>query len=72
MNPDGSDPRRVTSTPDPRNSDDPQLSPDGTKIIFGMGQGGNRAMYVVSSEGGEPVLFATGVHWFAWQLAVPE
>ena len=67
MNPDGSDPRRVTSTPDPRNSDDPQWSPDGSRIIFGMGQSGVRAMYVVPSEGGEPVLFATGVHWCAWQ-----
>ena len=72
MNPDGSDPRRVTSTPDPQNSDDPQWSPDGTMIIFGMGQSGNRAMYVVPSEGGEPVLFATGVHWCVWQPVLNE
>lgn len=67
MNPDGSDPRRVTSTTDPMNSDDPHWSPDGTAIVFGMGQSGNRAMYVVPSEGDEPALFANGVHWCDWQ-----
>ncbi|MCH8284428.1 MAG: PD40 domain-containing protein [Chloroflexi bacterium] len=67
MDPDGSDPRRVTDTPDPRNSDDPHWSPDGSMIVFGRGQGGDRAMYVAPSGGGEPVLFATGVHWCDWQ-----
>lgn len=67
MNPDGSGARQVTSTLDPSNSDDPHWSPDGTKIIFGMGQGGNRGMYVVPREDGEAVKFAEGVHWCNWQ-----
>ena len=67
MNPDGSEPRRVTDTPDPRNSDDPHWSPDGAKLIFGQGLAGDRAMWVVDAAGGEPVLFARGVHWCTWQ-----
>ena len=67
MNPDGSDPVQVTQTQDPRNSDDPQWSPDGTTIIFGQGLSGDRSMYVIGVEGGEPELFATGVHWCMWQ-----
>ena len=67
MNPDGSDPRRVTETPDPLNSDDPHCSPDGTTIVCGRGQNGNRAMYVTSSEGGGPVALAAGVQWCDWQ-----
>jgi Tol biopolymer transport system component len=67
MAPDGSDPRRVTDTPDPRNSDDPQWSPDGATIIFGQGLAGDRSMWVVGVEDGEMEPFAQGVHWCSWQ-----
>ena len=67
MAPDGSDPRSLTDTPDPRNSDDPQWSPDGAMIIFGRGLAGDRAMWVARVEDGEAEPFARGVHWCSWQ-----
>ena len=67
MEPDGKNPRRITDTEDPWNSDDPHWAPDGTKIIFGRGRGGNRAMYVVDVQSGTVTPFATGIHWCDWQ-----
>jgi TolB protein len=71
IEPDGSNPRQVTETADPRNSDDPHWSPDGSTIVYGQGLGGDRAMWVVPVEGGEAHLFAEGVHWCAWQPVTP-
>ncbi len=67
MEPDGGNPRRLTDTPDPVNSDDPHWSPDGTKIIFGRGLRGDRAMHVVDVKTREVAPFARGVHWCDWQ-----
>ena len=67
INPDGTDARRVTETPDHHNSDDPQWSPDGTTIIFCRGLAGDRSMWVVDAAGGDAALFAEGVHWCTWQ-----
>ena len=67
INRDGTEPRRVTDTPDPSNRDDPQWSPDGTTIIFGRGLAGDRSMRVVDAEGGAAELFAHRVHWCEWQ-----
>ncbi|MDB4891429.1 MAG: Tricorn protease [Gemmatimonadetes bacterium] len=44
--------RRITSTPDVEG--DPQLSPDGTMIVFSRTAGGNADVYVVPTAGGEP------------------
>jgi len=67
MKPDGTNPRRVTDSEGRQNSDDPHWSPDGTKIVFGRGRGGNRAMSVLEPGTGEVTAFATGVHWCDWQ-----
>ena len=40
MAPDGGDRRRLTETPDPRNSDNPAWSPDGAEILFATNRGG--------------------------------
>ena len=44
IEPDGSNPRQVTETADPRNSDDPHWSSDGSTIVYGEGLAGDRAM----------------------------
>jgi len=51
-NPDGSDPRRLTSHPADENN--PYFSPDGTRIAFSAGYEGNTDVYVISVEGGNP------------------
>lgn len=72
MNPDGTNPKRITDTPDPMNSDDPQWSPDGTKIVFGRGAGGVRSMYLIDVASGQVTPLVTGVQWCTWQpIPVP-
>jgi len=44
--------RRITSTPEVEG--DPQLSPDGSMIVFSRLAGGNADVYVVPTAGGEP------------------
>jgi tricorn protease len=44
--------RRITSTPEVEG--DPQLSPDGSMIVFSRTAGGNADVYVVPTAGGEP------------------
>lgn len=67
MNSDGSNPKRLTDTPDPSNSDDPMWSPDGSKIIFGRGRAGDRAMYIIDVSNKQVTHFTDGVHWCDWQ-----
>jgi len=67
MEPDGKNPRRITHTKVPANSDDPHWSPDGTKIIYSGGPPGKRDAYVVDVKSGTVSPFATGIHWCDWQ-----
>ncbi len=67
MEPDGKNPRRITQTTVPANSDDPHWSPDRTKIIYGSGSPGKRDMFVVDVKTGDVKLFANGIQWCDWQ-----
>ena len=67
MEPDGKNPRRITHTEVPANSDDPHWAPDGTKIIYSGGPPGKRDTYVVDVKSGAVTPFATGIHWSDWQ-----
>ena len=70
MDPDGSNPVRVTTTPDLVNSDDPHWSPDGTRIVFGRGSPGQpRSMWVIEVATGNESEIITGVQWADWQPA---
>ena len=68
MDPDGSNPVRITDTPDLINSDDPHWSPDGTKIVFGRGGPGQpRSMWVIDLATRDESEILTGVQWADWQ-----
>ena len=67
MEPDGKNPRRITQTKVPLNSDDPHWAPDGTKIVYGSGPPGTRDMFVVEVKSGTVTPSATGIHWSDWQ-----
>jgi dipeptidyl aminopeptidase/acylaminoacyl peptidase len=67
MEPDGKNPRRITQTKVPANSDDPHWSPDRTKVIYGSGQPGERAMFVVDVKTGTVTPFARNIQWCDWQ-----
>ncbi len=69
MDPDGKNPRRITHTQPPVNSDDPRWAPDATKIIYGCGSPGKRDMYVVDVKSGTVRPFAKGIQWCDWQPA---
>lgn len=70
MDPDGSNPVRVTATPDVVNSDDPHWSPDGTKIVFGRGASEQpRSMWVIDLDTGNESEIITGAQWADWQPA---
>lgn len=69
MEPDGKNPRRITQSQPPINSDDPRWAPDATKIIYGCGSPGQRDMYVVDVKSGKTRLFAKGIQWCDWQPA---
>ncbi len=70
MDPDGSNPIRITDSPDQINNDDPHWSPDGTKVVFGRGGPGRpRSMWVIDVETGEESEIITGVQWADWQPA---
>ena len=70
MQPDGKNPRRITETKAPANSDDPHWSPDRTKVIYGSGQPGQRDMFVVDVKTGAVTPFANGIQWCDWQPIV--
>ena len=68
MDPDGSNPVRLTEQPDEINSDDPHWSPDGTTIVFGRGAPGRpRSMWVIDVATGVEREIITGVQWADWQ-----
>ena len=70
MDPDGSNPVRITDTPDQVNSDDPHWSPDGTKIVFGCGGPEQpRSMWVIHLATRDESEILTGVQWADWQPA---
>jgi Tol biopolymer transport system component len=65
-------PRRLTETPDPRNSDNPAWSPDGQWILFDTDQGGQGEIWIMSSDGAgaRPLISAAGqVSWQPVPLA---
>jgi TolB protein len=53
MNPDGSDQRRLTDTPE--DEFDPALSPDGARLAFTRLSGDNRDIWVMAADGSDPV-----------------
>ena len=67
MEPDGKNPRRITQSQPPINSDDPRWAPDATMIIYGSGSPGQRDMYIVDVKSGKSHLFAKGIQWCDWQ-----
>ncbi len=67
MEPDGKNPRRITQTQPPNNSDDPRWAPDATKIVYGSGSPASRDMYVVDVKSGKTRLFARNIQWCDWQ-----
>lgn len=73
MDPDGANPTRITETEDPLNSDDPFISPDGTRIVFGSNQrtGRPRDMWVIEIETGEQRLVAEDFQWCTW-ISLPS
>lgn len=62
-----SSPERLTETEGPANSDDPFLSPDGNKVVYGRGVGGDRAMYIFDMESKTTTLLAEDMQYCSWQ-----
>jgi len=69
MNPDGTNRRRLTDTLDPRNSDNPHPSPDGRSVLYASNRSGSSNVWIVSTDGGQPRLFAASTSWCTWQPA---
>ena len=62
-------PRRLTTTPNPRNSDDPTWSPDGSTILFNQNLGGtDTSIYAMNADGSNlRSLLAGALGQSAWQ-----
>ena len=60
MDSDGSNKRKLTETPDPLNSDNPEWAPDGTALLFDSNRGGpgTVAIWMMDSSGANPTLLA--------------
>ncbi|MFQ5429891.1 MAG: TolB family protein [Phycisphaerae bacterium] len=68
MNPDGTNKQQLTVTVDPRNSDNPVWSPDGSKIVFDTNRAGPVELWVMDADGANPVpLVATSGGPASWQ-----
>ena len=73
MDRDGANKRRLTDTPDPGNSDDPFLSPDGNEVVFGRGGPGTpRGMYLLDLLSGQVRLLIEDFQWCNWIPAPRE
>lgn len=61
-------PRRLTDTPDPRNSDNPAWSPDGTRILFDTNRSGTEvAIWVMEADGSGSRRLISGAGQTSWQ-----
>ena len=73
MDRDAANKQRLTETPDPANSDDPFLSPDGNAVIFGRGGSGTpRGMYLLDLVSGQVRLLIENFQWCNWIPAARE
>ena len=61
--------RPVTDTADPRNSDNPAWSPDGSKILFDTNRSGESVeLWIMNADGSEPTrLIADAFGQTSWQ-----
>ncbi|MCH9031446.1 MAG: PD40 domain-containing protein [candidate division Zixibacteria bacterium] len=60
MDSNGSNKRKLTETPDPLSSDNPEWAPDGTALLFDSNRGGpgTVAIWMMDSSGANPTLLA--------------
>ena len=75
MNSDGTRSRRLTTTADPWNSDDPAWAPDGTALVFGSNQGDAIGAFTVDLSGSAPTRIAPlafGAGVCAWKPLLPK
>ena len=61
-------PRRLTTTPDPQNSDNPSWSPDGGRILFDSNQAGPVHVFSIAPDGtNQMLLIRSAFAPVAWQ-----
>lgn len=68
---DGTNKQQLTETSDPRNSDNPVWSPDGSRILFDTNRAGPVELWVMDADGASPArLVATSGGPASWQPVV--
>ncbi|MFQ5502564.1 MAG: TolB family protein [Phycisphaerae bacterium] len=69
MQPDGMNPQQLTVTTDPFNSDNPEWSPDRTRIIFDTNRSGpgQVEIWMMDADGANPHFLTNGFGQSSWQ-----